>query len=446
MVYLGVEVMRRLITKELNRWKIDENKKPILINGVRQVGKTWIVKNFGGNNFETMIYINFDTEPSYCDIFKKSKNPEKIIFELSLLFHHKIDIENTLFFFDEIQECNEALNSLKYFYESESGYNVIGAGSYLGITLSKGSSFPVGKVDIIEMRPMTYKEFLLANDEDMLVDYIEKYNEKISITEPIFQKMMLYFREYYIVGGMPEAVSKWVQEKNVDSIEKVQTNILNSYQRDFAKYPERRIMPKIIDVWEAVVGQLSRENKKFKYSEIKKSARAREYEEALNWLIAGNYIKKVSRVSKPLIPLKIYSDERNFKIYFADTGLLRAKAEYPASAFSEINDNQNFQFKGVLAENVVLQELECISTKSIYSLSTVNNEIDFIIQVDQKIYPVEVKYGDNIHSKSLTKFLKGNPDIIGIRYSMKNLSFDGRILNIPFPMISETIRLIRNFV
>ena len=437
--------MRRSIMKELNCWKTDENKKPLLINGIRQVGKTWIVKNFGENNFETMIYINFDIEPSYCDVFKKSKDPEKIIFELSLIFHHTIDIKNTLFFFDEIQECNEALNSLKYFYESDSNYNVIGAGSYLGITLSKGSSFPVGKVDIIEMKPMTYKEFLLANGEDMLVEYIENYNEKSSITEPIFQKMMLYFREYYIVGGMPEAVSKWVQEKSIEFVEKVQINILNSYQRDFAKYPERRIMPKIIDVWESVVKQLSRENKKFKYSEINKSARAREYEEALNWLIAGNYIKKVSRVSKSLIPLKIYSDERNFKIYFADTGLLRAKAQYPASAFSEINDNRNFQFKGVLAENVVLQELEYISTNSIYSWATVNNEIDFIIQVDQKIYPIEVKYGSNIHSKSLTKFLKENPETIGIRYSMKNLSFDGRILNIPFSMIGETIRLIQIF-
>ncbi|MCK5763410.1 MAG: DUF4143 domain-containing protein, partial [Clostridiales bacterium] len=291
----------------------------------------------------------------------------------------------------------------------------------------------------------TYKEFLLANGEDMLVEYIENYNEKSSITEPIFQKMMLYFREYYIVGGMPEAVSKWVQEKSIEFVEKVQINILNSYQRDFAKYPERRIMPKIIDVWESVVKQLSRENKKFKYSEINKSARAREYEEALNWLIAGNYIKKVSRVSKSLIPLKIYSDERNFKIYFADTGLLRAKAQYPASAFSEINDNRNFQFKGVWAENVVLQELEYISTNSIYSWATVNNEIDFIIQVDQKIYPIEVKYGSNIHSKSLTKFLKENPETIGIRYSMKNLSFDGRILNIPFSMIGETIRLIQIF-
>lgn len=434
--------MKRLITENLISWQNDVKRKPLLISGMRQIGKTWIIKNFGENYFLGMLYVNFDSEPNVCDIFKNSKDPEKITFELSLFYHKKIDLNNTLIFFDEIQECNEALNSLKYFYEAKKNCYVIGAGSYLGITLSKGSSFPVGKVDLLEMRPMSFKEFLLANSEEMLVEYIEKYESITPISVPIHQKMVRYFREYYIVGGMPEVVSKWVAKKNIENVEKVHTNILNAYLRDFVKYPERRIMPKIIDVWGTIVNQLSRENKKFKYSEIGKSARAREYEEALNWLVAGNYLKKVSRVNNKIIPLKAYEDEKCFKIYLTDTGLLRTKAEYPASAFSELNSDKNFSFKGALAENMVLQELEHINKLSTFYWAKNNKEIDFMVQIDLKVYPIEVKYGNNIHSRSLTKFLEENPDCIGIRYSMKNLTFDGKILNIPFPMISETIRLI----
>src|SRR6056297_1860468 len=288
--------MRRFVEDKLREWKESANRKPLLLNGIRQVGKTWILKDFGENNFKDLLYVNFDLEPSFCDIFKGSKDPENILMELSIFFRKSIRTQETMIIFDEIQACNDALNSLKYFAESDKEYFVAAAGSYLGIALSKGDSFPVGKVDLIDLKPMTFKEFLLAHNEDQLVSYIESINEIKPVPEPLMRRLQNYFREYYIVGGMPEAVNAWVDSKSVEVVEKVQSNILNAYFRDFSKYPPRQMIPRIIGIWNSIEGQLSRENKKFKYSEIGKSARAREYEGALDWLIAGNYLKQVNRV------------------------------------------------------------------------------------------------------------------------------------------------------
>ncbi|MCK5671864.1 MAG: ATP-binding protein, partial [Spirochaetales bacterium] len=333
--------MKRYIEEKLLDWKNRKNRKPILINGIRQVGKTYSIKKFGENQFNNFLYINFDLDPDYSDIFKRSKDPEKILFELSILFERKIDPENTLIFLDEIQGCNEALNALKYFCEAQEEYYIIGAGSYLGITLSKGASFPVGKVELIELKPMTYKEFLMASGQNMLVEYIESIDRIKPIAEPIFSKLNNYLREYYLVGGMPEAVKTWLETKDYKQLENVQENIINAYFRDFSKYPPSLMVPKIAAIWDSIISQLSRENRKFKYSNINKSARAREYENALEWLIAGNNLSKVPIIDKFQLPLKGYENTKHFKIYMPDTGLLRKMSDYPITSLLKIKQDEN---------------------------------------------------------------------------------------------------------
>ncbi len=432
--------MKRTIEEKLLDWKNQKKRKPLLINGIRQVGKTYSIKYFGENQFNNFLYINFDLDPDYSDIFKKSKDPKKILFELSILFEKKIDPVNTLIFLDEIQDCNEALNALKYFCEAREEYYIIGAGSYLGITLSKGASFPVGKVEFIELKPMTYKEFLMASGQNMLVEYIESIDRIKPIAKPIFSKLNNYLREYYLVGGMPEAVKSWVGNRDYKHLESVQENIINAYFRDFSKYPPTFMVPKITAIWDSIVSQLSRENRKFKYSNINKSARAREYENALEWLIAGNYLCKVTITDKYQIPLKGYENIKHFKIYMPDTGLLRKMSNYPVSSLLKIKQDENIPFKGAMAENYVLQELNATYTKAVYYWAKNNYEIDFIIQINDCILPIEVKAGLNVKSKSMTKILEDLNK--GVRISMRNLTFDGKLINIPLVLVSELERLI----
>lgn len=431
--------MKRFIESKLIEWKSKSNRKPLLINGIRQVGKTWSVKQFGELHFSDFIYLNFDLEPSYCEIFKRTKDPSKIIYELSILFERKIDIQNTLIFFDEIQSCNEALNSLKYFCEDRDEYFIIGAGSYLGITLSQGVSFPVGKVDMIELKPMTYKEYLIASDQEMIVEFIDDIKKIESIPEPIFEKMNSYLREYYMTGGMPEAVKLWTSTKDIDQLENAQENIINAYFRDFSKYPPSSMVPKIVGIWDSIVSQLSRENRKFKYSEINKGARAREYENALDWLIAGNYLTKITMVDKYELPLKGYENIKHFKIYMPDVGLLRKMSDYPVSSLMDIVQGENIPFKGAVAENYVLQELNATFKKTVYYWSRNNYEMDFVVQLNDKVFPMEVKAGSNVKSKSMKRILE---DVdMGVRISMRNLSRDGKILNIPLVLVSELEKL-----
>ncbi|MDA3939258.1 MAG: ATP-binding protein [Spirochaetia bacterium] len=432
--------MKRFIEKKLLNWKNQKKRKPLLINGIRQVGKTWSIKYFGENYFNDYLYVNFELEPSYSDIFKRSKDPKKILFELSILFERKIDPEHTLIFFDEIQSSNEALNSLKYFCEASEEYYIIGAGSYLGITLSRGASFPVGKVEIIELKPLTYKEFLMASEQDMLLDYIESIDRIEPITKPIFNKLNNFLGEYYLAGGMPEAVKIWTDTRDFEQLENVQENIINAYYKDFSKYPPSLMVPKIGAIWNSIVSQLSRENKKFKYSEINKSARAREYENALEWIITGNYLNKVNMVDKYQLPLKGYENTKHFKVYMPDTGLLRKMSNYPVSSLLEIIQGENIPFKGAMAENYVLQELNATYTGGLYYWAKNNYEIDFVIQMNDHILPIEVKAGQNVKSKSMAKVLETLDR--GVRISMRNLTVDGKLINIPLVLTSELERLV----
>ena len=427
--------MKRLIESKLNDWKFTSSRKPLLIHGIRQVGKTWIVKDFGKRNFEYFVYINFDMEPSYSDIFKRTKDPIKILFELSVLLGYKIIPNKTLIFFDEIQECNEALNTLKYFEESDEEYYVIGAGSYLGITLSKGSSFPVGKVELIEMYAMTFKEFLMADNEEILVDYMDEVINVEEISEPIFNKLNDCLRRYLVVGGMPEAVKSWIVSEDFEVVTNVQQNILNAYYRDFSKYPPRSIIPKIVGIWDSIVAQLSRENSKFMYSEISKGARAREYETSLDWLIAGKYLSKVSMVNNLEIPLKAYASDKHFKLYFPDVGLLRQMANYPISIIMDKTGASNNQFIGAIMENFLLQELKALGINNCYYWNKGQYEMDYIIQFKDKILPIEVKAGVNVRSASMKKVLEDKE--LGVRISMRNLRLDGKVLNIPFVLVSQ---------
>jgi len=432
--------MRRFIEQTLLEWKQRKDRKPLLVNGVRQIGKTWSIRKFGENHFANFIYVNFDLNPEYAEIFKRSKEPEKILFEISVLFETPINPLETLIFFDEIQECNEALNSLKYFCEATKEYYVIGACSYLGITLSRSASFPVGKVEMTELKPMTYKEFLLASGQEMLVSYIESVEAIKPVPQVLFNKLNDYLREYFIAGGMPEAVKTWTETKDINRLESVQENIINAYFRDFSKYPPSAMVPKIVSIWNSVISQLSRDNRKFKYSSINKGARAREYENALEWLITGNYLSKVTMTDKFEIPLKGYENIKHFKIYFPDTGLLRKMSDYPVSSFSEITKDENIPFKGALTENYVLQEMKAVYRKSIFYWAKNNYEMNFVIQTESGVLPMEVKAGMNVRSKSMTKILENKN--YGVRFSMKNLTRDGKILNIPLALVGEFPRLI----
>ena len=434
--------MKRLIEADLLRWKQHRERKPLLLSGIRQVGKTWTVEAFGKQHYKEMLVVNFDKEPLYADIFRKSKTPSRILQEFALLNGKHYEPRDTLLFLDEVQSCNEALNALKYFSEDSEDWHVIAAGSYLGVTLSKGESFPVGKVDFLELMPMTFPEFLMAQNQDVLADWLMSLDRIEPISAPVFDKLKELFREYYIVGGMPEAVQTWCLGKDLVALEKVQTGILNAYYRDFSKYPPSAVIPRILGVWNSVVGQLAKDNRKFMYSEIGKGARAREYETAMDWLVAGGYVHRVKAVEKLDIPLAGYAREDHFKILMPDVGLLRVKAEYPASAFSELHASANMPFKGALAENMVFQQLRHAYPGTLYYWADARHSTDFLLQVGTNIYPVEVKYGENTKSRSLTRLLEQNPKRIGIRYSMRNLSMDGAILNIPIPLVCATNRLI----
>ncbi len=432
--------MRRLIETELIKWKQKKIRKPLLVNGIRQVGKTWIITDFAKKQFDEILVVNFDLEPKLCEIFQISKDPKKILMELSVVYNRSIDSTRTLIFFDEIQGCNEALNALKYFAEAKEEYFIVAAGSYLGIVLSKGESFPVGKVEILELKPMSYKEFLFAKGEERLVEYMEAIDLLTPISEPIFHKLESLFREYCIVGGMPEVVQDWVLANDIQSVEKIQMNILNAYARDFSKYPDSMMIPKILGIWDSIEAQLSKENKKFKYSEVGKSARAREYENALEWLVAGNYVEKIIRVNRMEIPLRGFQRNNFFKLFMPDVGLLRKKANFPPSILSSIGSPN--MFKGAIFGNVALQELLSAYHSDLFYWSEPNMELDFLIQHQDKILPIEVKAGKNTRSLSMTRALKKYDLPLGVRFSMRNLKMDGKILNIPFPLISELFRLI----
>ncbi|RFD75615.1 ATPase [Gardnerella vaginalis] len=437
--------MKRLIMSKLLAWKNSPYRKPLILKGVRQVGKTWILKEFGKLYYKNIAYFNFDENKEYKQFFETTKNVERILQNLMLASGQKIEPENTLIIFDEVQDCPEVINSMKYFCENAPQYHVACAGSLLGITLAKPSSFPVGKVNFMQINPMTFTEFLLANGDENLAKYIEQIDKIEPIPDAFFNPLYDKLKMYYVTGGMPESVLMWTKARDVNAMQETLFEIITAYERDFAKHPNVSEFPKISMIWNSIPSQLARENKKFLYKVVKNGARAREYEDALQWLVSAQLVYKIYRSTAPSLPIAAYDDVSAFKIYLADVGLLRRLAQLAPTAFSE--GNRLFtEFKGALTENYVLQALltQFEVMPRYWSQTNPPYEVDFLIQRENDIFPVEVKSEANINSRSLKKFkeLFSNQTKLRIRFSLNNLKLDDDMLNIPLFMADYTDKLI----
>ena len=425
--------MERKIMKKLLEWKDNKNRKPLILRGARQVGKTYILQQFGKENYKNIAYFNFDYDTDLYQLFKNTKNPERILEQLALVCGKAIEPKNTLIIFDEIQECPDALNSLKYFNEEANEYHIVCAGSLLGIRLSH-TSFPVGKVDFLDMYPMTFSEFLVADGAQNLVEYMDSVNSFENIPEIFFNILEEKLKVYFIVGGMPEAVKSWVNEKDISEVNKIQENILIAYEEDFSKHTTAVEANRISIIWNSIPSQLARENKKFLYQVAKEGARAREYEGAVNWLNDADLIHKIYNVVKPNMPLKAYNDLSSFKIYLNDVGLLRRMTDLDSRVV--IEGNRVFkEFKGALTENYVLQMLLSSGIKVNYFTFDNKYEIDYIMQYKNTIIPIEVKADENINSVSLKHYNEIYNPKIRIRFSMRNLKKDDNLVNIKLFMV-----------
>ena len=415
--------MKRFIFDELLKWKESKYRKPLILKGARQIGKTYILKKFGEENYEGVAYFNFDHDEDLQNIFVNTKSPKRILEQLSFIYGKAILPEKTLIIFDEIQECPNALNSLKYFQEEANEYHIACAGSLLGIRLSH-TSFPVGKVDFLNMYPMTFSEFLIADNCENLVEYMKSIKTIEKIPEIFFNQLEEKLKAYFIIGGMPEAVNVWVNEKNIELVNHVQENILRAYESDFSKHTQNSEANKISLIWNSIPSQLAKENKKFLYHVIKEGARAREYENALNWLNDANLIYKIYNITKPDFPLKAYHDLSSFKIYMNDVGLLRRMSNLDSKIVIE-GDRLFEEFKGAFTENYILTMLN-------YVFDEVPNYFTF----DRN---EEVKSNKSTKNISLSKYNQKYDNEISIRFSMNNLNKDEKVLNIPL-FLTEYIK------
>lgn len=430
--------MKRYVLEKLIDWKNSEDRKPLVLEGARQVGKTWIMKEFGQTEFEDYVYFNFDKEKDLNEIFENNKDAHRIIEKLSLIANKTIKPKSTLIILDEIQECSDALNSLKYFKEDANDYYIISAGSLLGTFLAKPHSYPVGQVNIIKMYPLTFDEFLEATDEFLIKIYKSiKPNEKL---ENIFcSKLKDAYDKYLIIGGMPECVNSWIKFQDPQKISQIQKELIEIYKNDITKHNGKINSAKILMVFDNVAPQLAKENKKFIYGKIQKGARAKDFEEAIKWLHSAGLINIVNCSTKNEYPLKTYDDLGAFKIYFFDTGLLK----YMAGIENEtIILNKDFSFKGALTENYVLQQLidQFIIEPRYFTFD--RYEIDFLIQKDAEIIPVEVKTGNSISSPSMSKYRNRFNPKLAIRYSTLDYKKDNNLLNIPLYLVRLTNQMI----
>lgn len=436
--------VERSVINDLLQWKQSKQRKPLILKGVRQVGKTWILNEFGKRYYDNIAYFNFDEQGELAEFFATTKDVKRILQNLAMVSGAPILPEKTLIIFDEIQECNNALNSLKYFHENAPEYHIACAGSLLGIALSKPASFPVGKVDFLTIHPMTFTEFLLANGDQKIVDYMKSIDVIEPIPDIFFHPLIEKLKMYYITGGMPESVRSWAEERDVRRVQTSLRNILNAYELDFSKHAEVKDIAKLGLLWGSIPSQLARENKKFLYSAVKDGARAREYEDALTWLCSAGMAYKIFRSTKPGLPLSAYDDLTAFKLYAVDVGLLRRLALLDPVAFNE-GSRLFTEFKGALTENFVLQGLATLyEATPRYWTSGGQAEVDFMIQRGNDIIPIEVKADENVISRSLTLYAqKYEKDTkIRLRFSLKNLKKDDNLINIPLFMIDYMDKLI----
>lgn len=433
--------IERDIMSDLLAWKQRVERKPLIIQGARQIGKTWIMRKFGEEYFDYVAYFNFDASEELCREFENTKNPKRLIDILRLYTEYPIEPGRTLIIFDEIQQSNKVLNSLKYFCEDASEYHVLAAGSLLGVSLSKGDSFPVGKVEFLRMYPVTFREFLRA-DTPQMYDYIEKLTEIAPLPEIVMGRVGEAYRRYQVCGGMPAAVTAMLEKRGVQEIEEIQKSILMAYSLDFAKHAPGKDIPRITAIWNSIPSQLAKENRKFVYKLVKTGARAREYEDGLLWLEHAGMIYRVFCSSKPSLPLSAYDDLSAFKIYLCDSGLLRVMAQLPADMLWSEN-TLYAEFKGAMAENMVLQSLVAhFDVQPQYWTSEATAEVDFLLQNNLSLLPVEVKSGTRLSGKSLGIYINRFDAGLALRYSMNNLKRDDVILNIPIFLADWTKKII----
>jgi predicted AAA+ superfamily ATPase len=422
--------MQRELLQILIKWKEKEDRKPLIIRGARQVGKTWLMKEFGISHYNNIAYVNFETALSLHHIFESGFEVEKLIMALKIETGTDIIPGETLIVLDEIQACEAAITSLKYFQENANQYHIVAAGSLLGVASNKNRSFPVGKVDFLDLHPLNFSEFLLAINEPLLLELLRK-NDWTLITG-FKSKYIDLLKQYYYVGGMPEAVLTFINQKDFKKVREKQLNILAAYEQDFSKHAPNEIVPRIRLVWQSLPSQLAKENRKFIYGNLKKGARAREFELAIEWLTNAGIVHKVIRCNKPGFPLIAYAVLSDFKLFLLDVGLLAAMGNLDIHTL--ISEQSLFEeFKGTLTEQYVLQQLKSIDQLPIYYWSAENAtaEIDFLVQFQHRIIPIEVKAAENLKAKSLkTYYQKFNPEI-SIRTSLSDYRKEDWLVNLP---------------
>jgi predicted AAA+ superfamily ATPase len=432
--------MERIAMKELVSWKNKPGRKPLIIRGARQVGKTWLMKEFGKNEYSQTVYVNFESSKLLKTLFVDNFDINRIITALQIETGIQVNPENTLIILDEIQEAEGAITSLKYFCENAPQYHIIAAGSLLGVAMHKHTSFPVGKVEFLDLYPLNYTEFLLALDQQPLLNLLK--SKDWTLIKNFKEKYIQILRQYYYIGGMPEVVLSYRTQNDFKEVRVIQKRILTAYEHDFSKHAPSDIVPRIRMLWNSIPSQLAKENKKFIYGAVKPGSRAKDYELALSWLIDCGLVHKVCRVSKPGIPLKAYEDYNAFKLFIADVGLMGAMGDIDVRTLLE--GNMIFEeFKGALTEQYVLQQLTSISGLVIYYWSAERSiaEIDFLIQYSGEVIPIEVKAEENLQAKSLKAFCQKYSPQTAIRTSMSDYRKEDWLTNLPLYAIDELTEL-----
>ncbi len=426
--------MKRNAILKLVQWKNSPERKPMVLRGARQVGKTWLMKEFGQNYYDNYVYFNFDEEDELKSIFETNKNPNRIIELLSMISDEKIEPEKTLIIFDEIQECPEALNTLKYFKEKANEYHVITAGSLLGTLLAKPKSYPVGMVNLLDIYPLTFDEFLNAIDSGLYAYY--ESIQKEQVIEQIFHQRLLDAYNYYlIIGGMPECVSSWIKYKDPAMVSKIQRELIEVYENDFSKHNGKVNSGRILMVFRSIVSQLAKPNEKFMYGAVREGARARDFEEAIEWLVSAGMLNRVYNVSKMEHPLSAFDKLDQFKLFVFDTGLLKQMSGVDNSAILLRTD---YQFKGPLTENYVLQQLQGQFEVEPRYYSDKNGEIDFVVQNKMEIIPIEVKGGEDRSANSFKTYVANNAPQHAYRFSKRGYRKDGGFTNLPLYLARKT--------
>lgn len=434
--------MYRIAMEKLYRWKVSRRRKPLIIQGARQVGKTWLMKEFGRAAYRDMVYINFDSNSRMAELFASDLNTDRLIMGIELYAGKKIDPDSTLLIFDEVQEVPRALSSLKYFYENAPQYHIICAGSLLGIALHEGTSFPVGKVDFLELYPLSFREFLMAVTGTQFAKLLDSQDYKM-ITS-FKQTYIEALKQYYFIGGMPEAVKNFTEERDFYEVREVQKRILAAYEQDFSKHAPLEIVPKIRMVWNSIPSQLAKENKKFLYGLVREGGRAKEYETAIMWLCDCGLVYKIERVKGGGIPLKAYVDQKAFKLFVVDMGLLGCMTGLSPKILLDGKDLFK-EFKGALTEQYVCQQLKTLENLSIYYYTNDRGscEVDFVVDTGERTVPVEVKAEVNLKAKSLKTYYEKYQPEISIRTSMADYRPEEWLMNLPLYAIEEICSCIR---